>query len=115
MSHPGEFASDDRPWTALDRSWMVAVVFYGFGDVATTWIGIHTGGIVETGPLVAPLLEQYGPAVLLALKAGFLGGMFVLWRYVPRPHRLGVPLGLGVVGVAVTVWNTALLAVVALS
>jgi hypothetical protein len=115
MDDPDDFVSDDRSWADIDQTWVIAVVFYGLGDAATTGIGIHTSGLVEAGPFVAPLLERYGLGVMFLLKIGVLGGMFALWRRMPRPQRLGVPLGLATVGVVVTTWNASLLAVMALS
>ena len=115
MSDPDDFAAADRSWADLDQLWVIAVLFYGLGDAATTGIGVHTAEVVEAGPFVAPLLEQYGLGIIIALKAGILGGMYLLWRHIPQPQRLGVPLGLAVVGVSVTTWNASLLAVIALS
>jgi hypothetical protein len=115
MSDPDELADDDRSWADLDQTWVIAIIFYGLGDAATTGIGIHIGGLVEAGPFVAPLLERYGLGVMFLLKIGVLGGMFALWQRMPRPQRLGVPLGLAAVGVVVTTWNASLLAVTALS
>lgn len=115
MSDPDGFADDDRSWAALDQTWVIAIIFYGLGDAATTGIGIHTSGLVEAGPFVAPLLERYGLGVLFLLKVGILGGMFALCQHMPRPQRSGVPLGLATVGVVVTTWNTSMLAVTVLS
>jgi hypothetical protein len=41
-------------------------------------------------------------------------GVYALWQIVPRPYNLCIPFGLAFVGVPVTAWNAALLAVVML-
>lgn len=85
--------------------WLMACVFFVVGDVVTTSIGVGMGGVVESNPLVAPLLQQYGFGALGAVKLGMLGGCYLVWRQLSRPHCVGIPLGLAVVGVSVTVWN----------
>jgi hypothetical protein len=34
-----------------------------------------------------------------------LGGCYLVWRQLSRPHCVGIPLGLTFVGVLVTAWN----------
>jgi hypothetical protein len=85
--------------------WLLACVFFGVGDVVTTGIGIGIGGVAESNPLIAPLLQQYGFTALGALKLGMLGGRYLVWRQLSRPHCVGIPLGLTFVGVLVTAWN----------
>lgn len=93
------------------KLWVVAVLSYGLGDILTTLVGLSTGSFVEASPLVIPLVEQYGVTALLWLKALVFGMTGALWWYTPFPHSLGVPLGLSVLGIAVTGWNTYLLVV----
>lgn len=87
------------------RLWLLACVFFGVGDVLTTGIGVGIGGVAESNPFVAPLLQQYGFSALGALKLGMLGGCYLVWRQLSQPHCVGIPLGLTVVGVVVTAWN----------
>ena len=49
--------------------WLLAILFFGVGDVATTTLGLSTGALVEVGPLAAPTMERFGFAALVALKA----------------------------------------------
>lgn len=87
------------------RFWIVAVLFFGIGDLATTGIGLGFDGITEVGPLAAPLIAQYGFAALVVLKLAVFTGCYVCWRYMPRPQSVGIPLGLALLGVWVTGWN----------
>lgn len=63
----------------------------------------------ETGPLTAPLVEWFGPGVMVPVKTVPFGECYALWRLVPRPHSVGVPLGLAAPGVSTTCWNLHLL------
>lgn len=111
MSRTGGVALVGRNRTHL---WLGAVLFFVVGDVVTTSVGLGLGPIVELGPLVAPLIEQYGLAAMIAIKTALLGACYCLYCCVPRPHDVGVPLGLAVLGVLVTGWNLALLTLVLL-
>lgn len=89
--------------------WILAVVFYGFGDLGTTFIGLSITGIVETGPVAAPLLRTFGFQFIVVLKVVFFVACFVLWRLVPDPMAVGVPLSLGVLGIFVSFWNVSVI------
>lgn len=88
--------------------WAVAVAFYGVGDLATTFVGLAFESVVEVGP-VAALTVYYGPMACLALKGGSFLACGLLWRAVPKPQRVGVPLGLALLGAVVTAWNLAVI------
>lgn len=92
--------------------WLGAILFFVVGDIVTTTVGLGLEPIVELGPLVAPLIEQYGLAAMVVLKTALFGACYCLYRCVPRPHDVGVPLGLALLGVLVTGWNLALLTLV---
>ena len=92
--------------------WLLAVGFFGVGDLVTTAAGLRLSGIVEAGPLVGPLIDSYGVGSLVVLKCLALVGSYGIWRLTPPPHRIGVPLGLAVLGVAVTGWNTVVVSTV---
>lgn len=91
------------------RFWALTVAFFVVGDVLTTGIGLHVGGVAEVGPLVGPVLARYGLLAMLPLKFAALAVCYALWRLTPRPYAVGVPLGLGSFGVLVTSWNTGVL------
>lgn len=92
------------------KLWGVTLLFFCVGDVVTTGIGLSMDGIVEAGPVVAPVLREYGLVAMLGLKAATVGLFYGLARLLPEPHSLGVPLGLALLGVFVTGWNLVVLA-----
>lgn len=89
--------------------WVLALLTFGLGDVTTTWVGIQVGGVSEVGPLTTPMLQRHGIAAMVALKVVVFGGGYAAWRVLPSPQRVGVPLGVAIVGVAITCWNAAVL------
>lgn len=86
--------------------WGVTIVFFVFGDLLTTSVGLLGGGVAEVGPLVGPLLDRFGLLAMIPLKALAVGTCYGLWKVIPEPHSIGVPLGLATFGVLVTGWNT---------
>ncbi|MDX1745335.1 MAG: DUF5658 family protein [Halobacteriales archaeon] len=88
------------PWL-----WVAAILFFGLGDILTTVVGLSMNWAVEAGPLAATLIDSYGLTIVLALKAGAFALFYVVWRIVPSPYAVGVPLGLTVLGFEVTFWN----------
>jgi hypothetical protein len=81
------------------------VFTFGVGDLATTLVGFGVAGVTEVGPVAGPLLSRLGPAGAVGLKFAAFAVSYGLWRLVPRPYAVGIPLGLAVVGVGVTCWN----------
>lgn len=107
--------SESRPQRLQPELWVVAVAFYGVGDLVTTVIGIRMSGVVEIGPVAGPMLAEYGVEGLLVLKILTIAGGYGVWQLLPAPHRTGVPLGLAVVGMGVTGWNTLIVSTVLLA
>ena len=62
------------------RFWVVAIVFFGVGDLTTTTFGLSTGALVEVGPLAAPVLERFGIAALGAMKVLGLSMSYIIWQ-----------------------------------
>ena len=89
--------------------WILAVVFFGFGDVVTTAAGLSIGHLVEVGPIAAPVIERYGISALVVMKLVAFAVCVAVWRWAPRPSSVGVPLGLATFGILVTGWNASLL------
>jgi hypothetical protein len=109
-----------RLWTSLPRVgqsrvdawlWLVAVLFFGIGDAATTTVGLNTPGVTEGAPVVASHVRRHGVVAIVVLKAATFCGCYLAWRSLPRPHSVGVPLAVAFLGVVVTAWNVAVLAV----
>ncbi|EMA70025.1 hypothetical protein [Halorubrum kocurii] len=98
---------DDRliPNWSPQALWTLAVAFFVVGDLLTTSIGVSSGQIAEVGPLGEPIVSRYGIPGMVALKLVVVGCSRLAWRLAPTPDRIGIPLGLVVVGILVTFWN----------
>lgn len=102
---PASFDLLDQP-AAL---WLLALLFFGLGDLVTTALGLTVGSSTEANPVVATLVERYGVAVLVPMKAVFLGGCYVGWKRLPLPYPIVVPAVLATLGVLITLWNAGIL------
>lgn len=91
------------------KLWVLVLLFFCVGDLATTRVGLSVQGVVEAGPLVAPVVRAYGLAGMVVVKAATVGLFYGAARLLPDPHAAGVPLGLTLVGVLVTGWNLVVL------
>jgi hypothetical protein len=103
---PARLAGPSNTAVAL---WAVAVAFFGVGDLVTTLVGYSITGVTELSPVVRLLLERHAMLALTGLKVAVFVGFLTVWKYVSRPYSIGVPLGLAVLGVAVTAWNTGII------
>ena len=91
--------------------WGTTLLFYVLGDLITTVYGLQTGGVAEVGPVVAPIVAHFGLWTLYPMKFLSLVLAYMLWRLVPAPIDVGVPLGLTALGLLVTGWNIGVLLV----
>jgi hypothetical protein len=91
--------------------WHGAVAFFIIGDLVTTIIGLRLQTVVEASPVAVWAINGYGLGMIFPLKLGVVSGLYGLYRVVPNPHRIGVPLGLCALGFVVTVWNCAVIIV----
>jgi len=98
-------------WTRIgehsqyEAFWAIPILFYGFGDILTTLIGLRMQLATEAAPISALLIETHGAGFIYVTKICTLGLFYFLWKAVPHPHRIGIPIGLSLVGIAVTGWN----------
>lgn len=97
--------SIDRLRFAQPLLWLIAIAFFGIGDVVTTAVGLSMAAVHEAGPVTSLFLDQYGLLAMVAVKFAVFGGFYLLWRLAPRHYRVGVPLGLALLGVLVVWWN----------
>ena len=95
------------------RLWLLAALLYLCGDTLTTVVGLGWTPLREVGPLSRPLLDRFGLGHLVGLKLIVFCGFVALWHTLPRPIRVGVPLGLVIAGGGVTIWNAVLIVLVA--
>lgn len=93
------------------RLWLLVLCFFVLGDLLTTVVGLGMPGVVETNPVVVSALLEPSLSTMVALKLATLAGAVAVWTGVPRPHSLGVPLGLAALGVVATGWNLAIVVV----
>ena len=91
-----------------DYLWLLAFVTFVLGDLVTTGLGMHLG-LVETHPLYSGILPGDLLSVALAIKFVLLGGFLLAYELIPEPARLGIPIGLSVLGTGVTLWNSYLI------
>ncbi|ELY73215.1 hypothetical protein [Natrinema pallidum] len=106
------YANAGRRLTAIRRPslepacWLFAIALFGVGDLVTTIYFIVEAGAVETHPIGAVAIDQFGLWVLVPWKAAALGLFYGFYRVVPRPYALGVPIGLALLGAFTSTWNT---------
>lgn len=93
-----------------NKLWMGAMALFGAGDVATTAYGLQQSGVVEAHPVSAEILASGGVEGMIATKALFFTGASLLYAVSPEEHRVGVPLGLTVMGAGITIANTVTIA-----
>ncbi|SDR16476.1 hypothetical protein [Natronobacterium texcoconense] len=89
--------------------WLLAIGFYGVGDLVTTAVGIRLG-LAEGQPFVQRILGEsptlWRFALFGAFKAGLLGGFYL--GYVALEgvrYRVVVPAGIAVIGLYVVYRN----------
>ena len=85
--------------------WFIAVLCFGIGDVVTTSIGLRLAGVTEMHPLAVHAFQYSTLGAMVVLKSIVFGSCYLLWKWTPRPHCMGVPLGLAILGMIITVWN----------
>jgi len=91
--------------------WVGAILFWGLGDTLTTAVGLSSGVTREVGPVSVHVLGIGGVGLLAVFKIVCLFAAFGWWYYWPSGNRVGIPAGLALVGVSITVWNVALITV----
>lgn len=85
--------------------WLIAVLFFGIGDVVTTSLGLWVAGVIEMHPIAAYAFQHSVFWAMTVLKGIALASCYLLWKLTPRPYCVGVPLGLVILGVLITAWN----------
>lgn len=91
------------------RLWGYALATYGLGDVATTKYGMELRGVNEAHPVSAGILDSSGFEGMVATKAAVLFAAYLVYRAAPPEHRVGIPIGLGLLGTAIVANNTAVI------
>jgi len=96
-----------QAWTPY--LWVTAIFTFGFGDIFTTVTALENEFAVEASPIAADVIAANGLGFIYIVKAVMFGLFFLLWAVSPQDIRVGVPLGLSLLGVGVLVWNLLIL------
>lgn len=94
--------------------WLLAVLTFGITDIVTTYIGLSYGLAYEASPLAAMIFDDNRFGYIYVAKGAIFLLFFLIWRFVPRPYDVSVPLGLSLMGIAITIWNSYVILVGAL-
>ncbi|NGM70254.1 hypothetical protein G6M89_14755 [Natronolimnobius sp. AArcel1] len=89
---------------------MVVLAFWVVGDLLTTTIGLQIPGVIEVGPVGRIVVAEFGVLGMILFKIGFTSLVFAIAERIPEPHHVGVPIGLALVGIVATAWNTVVIA-----
>jgi hypothetical protein len=95
-----------------DFLWVLALLFFGIGDLLITGIGWQLESAVEVGPIAAEALGRFGMIALIVLKLLAFGLCYRLWQGTVKPYSAGIPFALAALGVSVTAWNLAIVGTV---
>jgi len=85
--------------------WILATLLFVVGDLVTTVYFIEIGIAVEANP-VGAFIMAHGYGWVVAWKLGVLAVFYGLYRASPSAVRVGVPVGLALLGGFITCWNT---------
>lgn len=94
-------------------AWTVALGTWVLGDLATTGVGLSLGA-AEANPLADSLIGALGPWVLIPvqlLALGVFGAAWWMLRERDRIERVGIPIGLSILGTLIVANNLAVIAV----
>ena len=94
--------------------WAFAIATYGIGDFASTLVALlFVPGLFEGNPIVLAVLQRYGIAGFIGIKVVvFAGALWMGMRGAQDGDWFGYyapPIVVGIVGTALTVWNTLLI------
>ena len=87
------------------EAWVVAAIaLFVVGDSVTTAIALEMGAS-EQHPVARAVLSMGGTAGMVVYKCAITAIFIGLSKTVPASWRVGVPIGLSILGAALTVWN----------
>jgi uncharacterized membrane protein len=89
--------------------WAVAVLTFGAGDVATTHLGLQQEGVEEAHPLSEEVLGVGGSAGMVVVKVAAFMAAYAAYNRVDEDYRVGIPLGLALLGSFIVVNNLAVI------
>lgn len=90
--------------------WAAGAGLYGPGDLGTTWAGLRLGA-TERHPAAAQAIGDFGPWILVPWTIAALGLFAAAYVALQgRDWRVGIPIGLAVIGAAIVANNLAVIA-----
>lgn len=89
-----------------DAMWYTSLATFGVGDVVTTYIGMKQRGVEEGHPLLDAVIEDSGVAGMVGMKAMAFALAGAAYSQVSEDHRIGIPIGLTLLGSYATIHNT---------
>jgi hypothetical protein len=93
-----------------DLLWTTAIATYGIGDIITTQAALEEHPAVFEGNDVATVvLDRFGPEGMILMKVGVLMVASAAYDELPEPERIGIPIGLSLLGIAIVANNTMVL------
>lgn len=85
--------------------WAAAGLLFGVGDIVTTNIGLQQDDVHEGNPVAAGVLGLGGTPAMVATKLVVFCAAFWGYRAAPEEYRMGVPLGLALLGAFIVAHN----------
>lgn len=89
--------------------WYAAVATFGVGDILTTRAGLQLANVQENHPVSQEVLGVGGTEGMVAVKVALFLGAYLAWRHSPEEYRIGIPLGLALLGTLVVTNNAAVI------
>lgn len=93
-------------------TWLVATLFFVVLDVWVTLWALDNTTLNEANPVIHGAIQVHGPVALYALKGVGITALVVLWWRMDT-HGYMIPYWTAFFGATVTLWNLAVLWVVA--
>lgn len=93
------------------KLWAGAILTFGVGDLATTYIGIQTEGVREFNQSAHLFMSYGGFEMLILAKLAAMLIILGLSRFRYDCMRWIAPLTLTLMGVSITAWNTGVILV----
>lgn len=89
--------------------WVSGILLFGLGDFSTTVLGLYTKSLTEVNLIPNIIYNMLGVFGLLLIKIITLFVFYLFWKMSPKKYRIGIPIGITIVGIVITTWNLYLL------
>lgn len=92
------------------RLWGLALATYGVGDLVTTGLGLKLPEVNESHPVSEAIIDSAGMGGMVGTKMLVLTGFAAGYSIAPEEFRVGIPLGLSLIGSVIVLNNGAVIA-----